>query len=607
MLTGTPTATPWPAGQLDLTDAAQVTCGGIYSSDTRGAPSHADTYPCIASWPEAGPERVFIFTNSVQQDITVTLSYSVTAELDLFILSGPNVSQCIPGGYGDQYAVARDLAPGTYYIVVDTFTGFGQPAPGPFTLRVQCSGSRPTATPTGTPTPALTGTATPTLTLTPSVSPTPSRTGTPTLAPSATPSRTATPTITLTLTPSVTSTPSRTGTVTPTSPPAGELDLTGAVPIACGVSYVGNTSGGPTRADTYSCMSSWPEAGPERVYILTTTARQDITVTLGYLQPTEVDVFILNAPNTNACVPGGYGDTYAIVRDAPPGTYYIVVDTFTGFGDPAPGPFTLRVQCPLGPFPTATPSRTPTATATLTLTPTFTPTPIQARLPLVMRLNPRPTATPTGTYTPTPTRTVTPSVTPTPATLVLQQGVNGYSGMVDTWISTWDGTHNYEGEPLMTFRGGDRDRMSMLVRFDLTGLPAGAHIVEARLSLYAVDVVNPGGTWAGSYAVRRTWTANQVTWIDARSSDPWGSGGANLTPGDRSAEVSSTVFVEGEEKWFDWDITTFAEEWATRAKGNYGIIIRCPGLPVSANVEHNFVTSENAQTNLRPKLTLRYW
>jgi hypothetical protein len=642
--TGTPTQTPWPAGQLDLTDAVQVTCGGIYPGDTRGGPSHADVYPCISSWPEAGPERVFILTTDVRQDITATLSYSVTTELDIFILSGPYTSQCIPGGYGDQYAVLRDAAPGTYYIVVDTFTGFGQPAPGSFNLRIQCSaGPFPTATPTRTPTatetviptatPTVTQTATPsrtptgtlpatpTHTATPSPTPSPTRTATPlpsatpsrtltpsiTLSPTLTPSHTATPTASRTSTPSVSPTASRTGTVTPTAPPAGQLDLTGAEQIACGVSYVGNTTAGPTRADVYSCMSSWPEAGPERVYILTTTARQDITVTVSYLPPTEVDVFILNAPNANSCVPGGYGDTYAVVRDAPAGTYYIVVDTFTGFGDPEPGLFTLRVQCPLGPFPTVTPSRTPTATLTPTRTPTFTPTPLTVRLPLVVRVNPRPTATATRTSTRTPTRTLTPSVTPTPSTLVLQQGVNGYAGVLDTWISTWDGTRNYEGEPLMTFRGGDRDRMSMLVRFDLTNLPADAHIVEARLSLYAVDVVNPGGTWSGSYAIRRPWVANQVTWVDARSSDPWGSGGANLPPGDRSADASSTVFVEGEEKWFEWDITAFAQEWSTRAKPNYGVIIRCPGLPVSANVEHNFVTSENPQTTLRPKLTLRYW
>jgi len=192
-------------------------------------------------------------------------------------------------------------------------------------------------------------------------------------------------------------------------------------------------------------------------------------------------------------------------------------------------------------------------------------------------------------------------------TITLQQGSNGYSGTLDTWISTWDGNHNYEGEQQMTFRGGDRDRMSLLVRFDVTTLPLHARIKEAKLSLYALDVPNPAGTLSASYALRRAWVAGEVSWVQARASEAWGSGGANLPPGDRDAAATSQVVVEGENRWFEWDITSAVQEWATRAKPNYGVIIRCPGDINSANVEHNFLTSEGSPADRRPKLAITYW
>ncbi len=451
--------------------------------------------------------------------------------------------------------------------------------------------------PAPTPTPTRTATSTPTITPTPTITSTPTHTGTPTRTPTITP----TGTHTLTPTPTVTGTQVPTATPTNTPLPPGMLDLSGAVPAACGVSYQGDTRGAPARVDTYSCIPSWPEAGPEQVYILTTSVTQDITVTLSYVAPTEVDVFVLDAPYGANCVDGGFGDTFVTLRDAPPKTYYIVVDTFSGFGTPAPGPYLLNITCPAGPFPTPTPTRTATAT------PTPTATPGNVLLPLIIRLYPIPTPTPTVTHTFTPSPTPTLAATPIPTTVVLQQGGGGYSGAQDTWISTWDGTANYEGQPLLTFRGGDRDRMSMLFRFDVSAIPANAHIVEARLELFATDVFNPAGTWAGSYAVRREWVPAEASWVYARAGVMWGSGGCNLPPDDRDAAPTDLVFIEGENTWFSWDITRMVQEWVAGTKPNYGLIIRCPGTPVSANVQHDFIASEGSPVELRPKLTIRYW
>jgi len=295
------------------------------------------------------------------------------------------------------------------------------------------------------------------------------------------------------------------------------------------------------------------------------------------------------------------------LQDAPPGTYYLVVDTFSGFGNPVPGSYLLNISCPLGPFPTVTP------TATQSPTPSATPTMGKVLLPVLMKQNPLPTATasPTRTGTPTASRTATHtptlSATPIPTEVVLQQGLNGYYGVADTWISTWNGTTNYEGQSLLTFRGGDRDRMSMLFQFNVSSIPADAHIVEAKLDVYASDATNPLGTLASSYAIRTEWVAGQASWLQARDGSLWGDGGCNLPPDDRDANPSDAVYVEGDFKWFSWDITDMVQEWVSGTEPNHGLIVRCPGEPVSANVQHNFQASEGAPQEQRPKLTIRYW
>jgi hypothetical protein len=149
--------------------------------------------------------------------------------------------------------------------------------------------------------------------------------------------------------------------------------------------------------------------------------------------------------------------------------------------------------------------------------------------------------------------------------------------------------------------------MSMLFQFDLSSIPADAHIVKATLAAYATDVSNPAGTWASSYAVRTQWVANQTNWLQARTGTLWGSGGCNLPPDDRDETPSDAVVIEGEYQWFSWDVTDMVQEWVSGTMPNYGLIIRCPGEPVSANVEHNFQAAEGSPQAQRPKLTIRYW
>jgi len=118
------------------------------------------------------------------------------------------------------------------------------------------------------------------------------------------------------------------------------LDCSSAVTVYDGGSYNGDTTGGPSNVNLYSCVS-WNESGPEDVYVLTTSSTGDIVATLSNMT-VDLDVFILSSCNENACQ--AYGDAEATYSNAPPGTYYIVVDGWLG----AAGGYTLDVAANTG-------------------------------------------------------------------------------------------------------------------------------------------------------------------------------------------------------------------------------------------------------------------
>jgi hypothetical protein len=107
----------------------------------------------------------------------------------------------------------------------------------------------------------------------------------------------------------------------------------------------GDTTSGVNQVRHYGDIP-WDESGPEGVYRLTTGNYRDIGVFLDS-GTTDLDVFILTS-----CGPGStvaYGDEFATLANAPPGTYLIVVDGRDG----AAGPYMLSVveTCPLPPAP----------------------------------------------------------------------------------------------------------------------------------------------------------------------------------------------------------------------------------------------------------------
>ncbi len=365
-----------------------------------------------------------------------------------------------------------------------------------------------------------------------------------------------------------------------------DIELT-ATPAFCQGLYHGDTGTGLNQIETYGCKPDWPETGPEHYYQLNITQSQPLTLTLSHAPDTDLDLFLLEDSDPDQC---HYADASLVLPVLKPGQYTISIDGFAG----SQGPYALDIDCSELPLATITPTATPFATATPT--PTVSPT-----------ASPTPTVTPTRThltynhYLPSQQRSY-PAPTPEPSTLVLQPGVDGYNGVVDTHINSWDSEANYANVDRLWLR--QADIMAPLIRFDVSDLPADAHIVEAQLSLWTTGQSNDNPATVGVYLLNRPWQVEQTTWMQATSTQLWSVPGANDTPDDRNALPYVTTEVTETSHWYDWNVTALVQDWVQNPEGSNGIILKAFAVP---KVQYYFASSEYNNPSARPKLTIRYW
>lgn len=108
--------------------------------------------------------------------------------------------------------------------------------------------------------------------------------------------------------------------------------------LNCGVTYNGGSSSAPSTVYTYGC-NNWTESGPERVHRITTTQTGTLTATISNFTG-DLDVYILGSCDPSNCL-GTVSSSSATYVNAPPGTYYIVVDSDDGSGSG----YSLIVNC----------------------------------------------------------------------------------------------------------------------------------------------------------------------------------------------------------------------------------------------------------------------
>jgi len=250
-------------------------------------------------------------------------------------------------------------------------------------------------------------------------------------------------------------------------------------------------------------------------------------------------------------------------------------------------------------LPTATPVATPqpTATATPLVTPISTPTVVPTATPIVTS---QPTATPTSTPTAVPTATASPSPQVGPVTtLVLQQGLKGYRGALDSYIDSKQPAANYDTSRVL--KVSDDGSVATLLHFDLGAIPVRAEIVEATLEIY-VDTYAQSLSLA-AFEIVRPWVNTEVDWLKARQGNAWGIAGCNDTATDRASTPISTQFVTPGKMWRAIDVTSAVRHWVADPTSNSGLVLRGQG---GTKGVYGFVSSEHSSASNRPRLTIKY-
>jgi hypothetical protein len=199
-----------------------------------------------------------------------------------------------------------------------------------------------------------------------------------------------------------------------------------------------------------------------------------------------------------------------------------------------------------------------------------------------------------------------PSPTPPPSgelTLILQQGVDGYAGCVDTRISKEVPNANFGEDELVLGMKGD---VGALVRFDVSGLPSWTTIREATLSMY---VHNYGerdlaASICAAYPIYRTWDEMKATWHKATDSDDWGVPGCNDPVSDRSPTALDDQAIYDADHWYVWDVTSAVRNWVRDGASNKGVLIQQTNAEVGG--EYDVRSSEYPGPETRPYLTIRY-
>ena len=128
----------------------------------------------------------------------------------------------------------------------------------------------------------------------------------------------------------------------------------------------------------------------------------------------------------------------------------------------------------------------------------------------------------------------------------------------------------------------------VLLRFDLSGLPAGAVIDSAVMDLYLVYAAGDNPKSLAAYYVTGAWSESTVTWNTFPTAETWGI-------------VSSVDSVTG--RYTSWAVTSWASYWQGHPTENRGVYLR----RLTSETTYFERTFESRDHNeRRPQLVITY-
>lgn len=204
----------------------------------------------------------------------------------------------------------------------------------------------------------------------------------------------------------------------------------------------------------------------------------------------------------------------------------------------------------------------------------------------------------------------------TEVTDTFQEGIGSYTGCRDTYLRGEHYSVPYGSSEEIRVYGEDYNppgspyEARIAIAYDLSSIPAGSTVTEAKLEIYGFNIWSSGTT--NMYEITSAWTEANAAWRDRTAADDWATDGGDYNSG----TVLSSLTTDGSEDdtWLEWSSTpafvSVVQGWINNPASNNGVI-----LISYSDIQNRFCSSEvvvdgsspDYDATYRPKLTVTYF
>ncbi|NQD36694.1 DNRLRE domain-containing protein [Permianibacter sp. IMCC34836] len=188
-------------------------------------------------------------------------------------------------------------------------------------------------------------------------------------------------------------------------------------------------------------------------------------------------------------------------------------------------------------------------------------------------------------------------------TVILQDGVGGYAGTRDNYLSSYSKASNYGSSTLVQEQGGYYTPMLRFAIFQREGgpVPDNSVIQSVRLKIYKYSSYDPR---YAMHRLLRDWDEKLSSWNNARSGEAWTVPGAGGAGTDYLAPADAEVTAPWSAGWLDFDVTVGVQAMQN-GEPNYGWRLRRVSGD-NANLKRFYTRELSTDPGKRPILEVTY-
>lgn len=176
-----------------------------------------------------------------------------------------------------------------------------------------------------------------------------------------------------------------------------------------------------------------------------------------------------------------------------------------------------------------------------------------------------------------------------------------YNGCMDTMLVEYDPTASYYSSANIISGQIIQGKIRALIKFDLT--PVDPNSVQVKAAYLKLTNYYGSGSFKAC-KVTSAWNSG-ATWNTYNSITSWALPGGDFTETADSGWVSVTAANGNEELILKLN-NDMVESWINDSHTNYGVIIISRNENTTGYQEADFLSSDDANITLRPKLTIYY-